>query len=80
MLTLSGKGPVLAYMKNANNATTDGPGNGWFKISEAGLNDQSKKFPGDCNQHVSLTILLPSANLGCDGPSMVHVYLERLNC
>ena len=34
----SHKGPTLAYMKKANNASTDGPGGGWFKIQEAGLN------------------------------------------
>jgi len=34
-------GPVMAYMKKVDNAagaaSTDGPGDGWFKISEAGL-------------------------------------------
>lgn len=34
----SHKGPVMAYMKKVSDATTDvGYGNGWFKISEAGL-------------------------------------------
>ncbi|KUJ18963.1 uncharacterized protein LY89DRAFT_582205 [Mollisia scopiformis] len=35
----SHKGPVMAYMKKVTNATSDvGYGDGWFKISEAGLN------------------------------------------
>ncbi|KAL2060776.1 hypothetical protein VTL71DRAFT_9418 [Oculimacula yallundae] len=35
----SHKGPVMAYMKKVTNAKTDsGIGDGWFKISEAGLN------------------------------------------
>lgn len=41
----SHKGPVMAYMKKVSNATTDvGYGDGWFKISEAGLNVASM-FP-----------------------------------
>lgn len=33
----------MAYMKKVSNATTDvGYGNGWFKISQAGLNVASK--------------------------------------
>lgn len=40
-LTKYRKGPVLAYLKKANNATTDGPGTGWFKISEAGYDTTS---------------------------------------
>lgn len=35
----------MAYMKKADNATTDGPGDGWFKISEAGLDAQSEENP-----------------------------------
>lgn len=30
-------GPTLAYMKLASNGSTDGPGGGWFKIQEQGL-------------------------------------------
>ncbi|KAK3635431.1 hypothetical protein LTR56_014715 [Elasticomyces elasticus] len=36
----SHKGPVMAYMKKVSDATQNpsaGPGDGWFKISEAGL-------------------------------------------
>lgn len=39
------KGPVMAYMKKVTNATgDDGLGDGWFKISEAGLNVASKSL------------------------------------
>ncbi|KAM3068370.1 hypothetical protein ACMFMF_009185 [Clarireedia jacksonii] len=35
----SHKGPVMAYMKKVDDATTaSGVGGGWFKISQAGLN------------------------------------------
>ncbi|KAK4185454.1 glycoside hydrolase [Podospora australis] len=36
----SHKGPILAYLKKVNDATTDsGVGGGWFKIQEDGLNN-----------------------------------------
>jgi len=35
----SHKGPVMAYLKKVSSATSDaGTGDGWFKISESGLN------------------------------------------
>jgi cellulase len=40
VIASSHKGPVLAYMKKVSDATQNpsaGPGNGWFKIAEAGL-------------------------------------------
>lgn len=40
VIASSHKGPLLAYMKKVSDATQNpsaGPGNGWFKISEAGL-------------------------------------------
>lgn len=40
VLASSHKGPVLAYMKKVDDATQNpsaGPGDGWFKVSEAGL-------------------------------------------
>ncbi|KAI9052024.1 hypothetical protein LZ554_004278 [Drepanopeziza brunnea f. sp. 'monogermtubi'] len=39
VIDASHKGPVMAYMKKVADATADvGYGDGWFKISEAGLN------------------------------------------
>ncbi|TVY29675.1 Endo-beta-1,4-glucanase D, partial [Lachnellula hyalina] len=39
VIDASHKGPVMAYLKKVSNATSDtGIGDGWFKISEAGLN------------------------------------------
>ena len=41
----SHKGPVLAYMKKVSDATQNpsaGPGDGWFKIAEAGLVSSSQ--------------------------------------
>ncbi|KAF8863021.1 glycoside hydrolase family 61 protein [Acephala macrosclerotiorum] len=39
-------GPVMAYMKKVTNATTDvGYGGGWFKISQAGLNNETDDSP-----------------------------------
>ncbi|KFY78567.1 hypothetical protein V499_02311 [Pseudogymnoascus sp. VKM F-103] len=40
VIASSHKGPVLAYMKKVSDSTQNpsaGPGNGWFKISQAGL-------------------------------------------
>lgn len=42
-LTKLSQGPVQAYMKKVDDALTDvGYGDGWFKVSEAGLNVASK--------------------------------------
>ena len=44
----SHKGPVIAYMKKVGDATQDvGFGPGWFKISEAGYDDSTKKWAVD---------------------------------
>jgi len=41
----SHKGPVMAYMKKVTDATSDvGYGDGWFKISEAGLNTATQDW------------------------------------
>ena len=39
------QGPILAYLKKVSDATQNpsaGPGDGWFKIAEAGLISSSK--------------------------------------
>ena len=44
----SHKGPLIAYLKKVGDATSaTGPGNGWFKISEAGYNAATGKWAVD---------------------------------
>ncbi|PMD31621.1 glycoside hydrolase family 61 protein [Hyaloscypha variabilis F] len=41
----SHKGPTLAYLKKVTDATTaTGPGSGWFKVQESGLNTATGKW------------------------------------
>ncbi|TVY40658.1 putative endo-beta-1,4-glucanase D [Lachnellula subtilissima] len=45
VIDASHKGPVMAYLKKVSSATSDtGIGDGWFKISEAGLNTGTGKW------------------------------------